>query len=163
VIFHLINTARRQSASFTLHRLEKPASFNTQISSIDTETSSVGEPNSFYAAPGKYFEKKIFWNFKKPTYVVASILESEPEPGDEEASRCGSDSATPEKTDKVASSDHRYCRNMSLCFSTWFTLFAHLKNVLGLTKGLKMSHLRSAKVLTLSESSRTSWMTQKEA
>jgi hypothetical protein len=30
-------------------------------------------------------------------------------------------------------------------------------------KGLKMSRMRSAKVLTLSESSRTSWMTQKEA
>jgi hypothetical protein len=30
-------------------------------------------------------------------------------------------------------------------------------------KGLKMSHVWSAKVLTLSESSRTSWMTQKEA
>jgi hypothetical protein len=30
-------------------------------------------------------------------------------------------------------------------------------------KGLKMSRGRSAKVLTLSESSRTSWMTQKEA
>jgi hypothetical protein len=30
-------------------------------------------------------------------------------------------------------------------------------------KGLKMSRMQSAKVLTLSESSRTSWMTQKEA
>jgi hypothetical protein len=30
-------------------------------------------------------------------------------------------------------------------------------------KGLKMSRVQSAKVLTLSESSRTSWMTQKEA
>jgi hypothetical protein len=30
-------------------------------------------------------------------------------------------------------------------------------------KGLKMSRVRSAKVLTLSESSRTSWMTQRDA
>jgi hypothetical protein len=30
-------------------------------------------------------------------------------------------------------------------------------------KGLKMSRVRSTKVLTLPESSRTSWMTQKEA
>jgi hypothetical protein len=30
-------------------------------------------------------------------------------------------------------------------------------------KGLKMSHVQSAKVFSLSESYRTSWMTQKEA